>query len=105
MPFHVAVDALIALVNAAYCRAPSIVRAGSFRAARHAGGTGFFRAGARLENASRTACGAVGARSPLHTLAAFPLRNERSSRKNSSRFLPQRTVRYRPRVDEYITGE
>ena len=93
MTFQVAFDALIAFVNAAYWRAPSIVRDGSLIAARQAGGTGFLRPGASAANASRTACGAVGARSPLQTVVAFALRNERSSRKKSSRFLPQRNVR------------
>ena len=79
-------------MKAAYCAAPSIVRAGSFSAARQAGGTGFRSPGARSANASRTACGAVGARSPPHTPFALALRNERSSRKKSSRCLPQRNA-------------
>src|SRR5437588_367205 len=59
--------------------------------------------GAKKANALRTLWGAVGAKSgalvdgllqvPMVGLPAFALRNERSSRKNSSRFLPQRKGR------------
>ena len=105
MTFQVAFDALIAFVNAAYWRAPSIVRDGSSIAAMQAGATGFRSPGASVANASRTAWGAVGARSPLHAAVAFALRNERSSRKKSSRCFPQRNVRYSPVAEEYVTGE
>ena len=38
-------------------------------------------------------------------LALPALRNERSSRKKSSRCFPQRNVRYSPVAGEYVTGE
>jgi hypothetical protein len=91
--FQVAVDDAIARLNSTRWRTPSIVREGSPIAARQAGETGFRRPGARVAKASRTAWGAVGARSPLQTVVAFSDLNERSSRKKSSRFFPQRKVR------------
>jgi hypothetical protein len=91
--FQVAVDASTARVNSMNWRAPSMVRKGSSIAARQPAGTGFRSGGARLPNAFRTACGAVGARSPPQAVVTLALLNERSSRKKSSRFRPQRTLR------------
>src|SRR4029079_10036293 len=91
--FQVAVDALIAFVNAAYWREPSIVRVGSASASRQGCGTAVASDGTSAAKAFRTACGAVGARSFLQIARTFAERNERSSRKKSSRFLPQRKLR------------
>src|SRR5215212_2816567 len=99
-----AVERETAFSNAASCRLPRKVRFGSLIAAVHAGETGCDSDGVTAENSVRVDCGAVGARSgrPVcglsHTwlASAFALRNERWSRKNASRFLPQRKDRYRP---------
>ena len=88
-----AVDARIALVNAASCAAPSSVRRGEAIASRHDCGTGFARAGESVANAWRTATGAVGAMSDPQAAVAFALRKLRPSRKKSSTFLPQRKLR------------
>src|SRR4051794_34297029 len=110
MTFHLAVEFLIAVVNALYCRDPSMVRFGSLRAARHAGGAGFASGWYTIEKRLRMRCGIRGAKSSLppfsHTCAvgsaalgstftsdARRLRNDRSSRTNTWRFLPQRKVR------------
>ena len=63
--------------------------------------TGFASEGMNGANAFRVDCGAVGARSGSSVpgmshappKSAFAERNERWSRKKSSRFLPQRKVR------------
>ena len=98
----VASEDLIAFLNVFSCFEPSIVRFGSLIAARHSGGTGLASGGATAEKTLRVLCGAVGARSgsPLPAglsqappKSALELRNERSSRKKTSRFLPQRCER------------
>src|SRR5947209_14384145 len=95
---NVAVERLIARSKIASCRRPSIVRLGSLIAFRQAWLTGWASDGAIAAKMLRTLCGAVGARSGAPVcglsqawtvgLPAFALRKERSSRKNSSRFLP-----------------
>src|SRR2546430_15976906 len=97
---NAAFELLTAVSNLPSWREPSIVRFESLMAFRQAGDTGAASDGAIGVKALRTSCGAVGAKSGLlvigllHVLIvglpAFALRNERSSRKNSSRFLPQR---------------
>src|SRR5262249_15618140 len=100
--FHLAVDDFTALRKVFSWFWPSIVRFGLLIASRHACETGLASEGTSAEKTLRTLCGAVGARSgspgvdglsqtPL--AEALALRNERSSRKKSSRFLPQRSVR------------
>ena len=101
--FQVAFEALIAVHEALRAGAlPSIVRFGSLIASRQACGDRVARAtGSSAANALRVRCGAVGARSgaPVAGLSQTPfaealaLRNERSSRKKISRFLPQRKLR------------
>src|SRR3954468_9430862 len=84
--------------------APRNVRLGSRIVSRQACDTGFDSDGVIAENTLRTRCGAVGARSGafvsglLHTpfVTALAERNERSSRKKTSAFLPQRKLRKRP---------
>src|SRR4030088_641122 len=100
---NVAVERLIAALNRASWLRPSIVRFGSLIALRQAALTGWDNDGEIAANADLTSGGAVGARSgaPLDGLSqawtvglpALALRNERSSRRKSSRFLPQRTER------------
>src|SRR5260370_114640 len=100
---NVAVDRLIADSNVASWRRPSMLRFGSLIAFRHAWLTGWASDGVIREKAARTCCGAVGARSgaPLWGLSqvwivglpAFALRKERSSSRNTWRFLPQRNER------------
>src|SRR4051794_37699539 len=107
-----AVERETALLNAASCRFPRKVRFGSLIAAVHAGETGCDSDGVTVENSVRVDCGAVGAISGLpvcglsHTwlASAFALRNERSSRKKTSRFLPQRNERYKPFRFVHLTG-
>ena len=99
--FHVAFERLTAFTKSLYCLVPSIVRFGLLIVFRQACETGCESDGTSAANALRVFCGAVGARSgwPVCGLSQTPfadalaLRNERSSRKKSSRFLPQRTVR------------
>jgi hypothetical protein len=80
-------------------RAPSIVREGSLIFSTHLAGTGRASVGTSSVKAWRMAGGAVGARSGAPATVhrppaeAFAERNDRSSRKNSSRCLPQRNVR------------
>src|SRR4051812_38243770 len=101
MILNFAVDAFTAFVKRVYWAAPSIVVFGLWIASRHAGDTGCASDGVTIANVLRTRCGAVGARSGLpvsgllHTpvALAFGDRNERSSRKNTSAFLPHRKVR------------
>ena len=62
-------------------------------AVRQAGATGLASEGTSAANAVRTAGGAVGARSFPQTVLTFADRNERSSRKKSSRCLPHLNVR------------
>src|SRR4051794_39966259 len=90
--------------NAASWRLPRKVRSGLLILSLHALETGWDSDGVTSENSVRVDCGAVGARSGLcvcglsHTCpsSALALRNERSSRKKTWRFLPQRKERYRP---------
>ena len=89
------------LTNRLYWRLPSIVWFGSVIASLHAWETGSASDGASAEKNSAVLGGTVGARSgkPVAGLSQVPpaealaLRNERSSRKNSSRFFPHRNVR------------
>src|SRR4051812_47333831 len=91
-----AVDFLTALVKRLYWAAPRNVVFGLRIAARHAGDTGFDSDGVRAANTFRTRCGAVGARSGAFVSGLsqtwlaldFGDRNERSSRKKTSAFLP-----------------
>src|SRR4051812_23271475 len=93
-------------------RGPGIGREGSLMVSRHACETGAANDGMTAANCWRTAVGSVGARSgwPVCGLSQTPPalalaeRNDRSSRKNSSRFLPQRRVRYSPSCELYDTG-
>src|SRR3954453_14026408 len=106
------VDREKAFSNAASCRFPRNVRFGSLMREVHAGGTGWASDGVTPAKSVRVVCGAVGARSgsPVcglsHTWpsSALALRNERSSRKNTWRFLPQRNERYRPVRFVHFTG-
>src|SRR4051794_27230193 len=101
--FQRAVEWSTASVKRLYWREPRKVRLGLRIAARQAGETGWLSpvAGRAAPNTVRVDCGAVGARSRrwvcglLQTPPADALaeRKERSSRKNSSRFLPQRKLR------------
>src|SRR6476661_1873 len=96
--FHVAFERAIALVKRAYCAAPSIVRLGSSSAAKQLAGGGFASDGSIRAKRSRVCWGSVGTRSgaPVSGLSqawfalAFAERNERSSRKKTSRLWPQR---------------
>src|SRR2546423_10886854 len=99
--FHFAVEDLTAFRKVLSCSWPSIVRWGLLMASRHACDTGCDSDGVIAAKLLRVLCGAVGARSAdpgVDGLSQTPfadalaLRNERSSRKNSSRFLPQRSV-------------
>src|SRR5215213_9685594 len=92
-------------LNAASWVLPRNVRFGSLIRSLHACGAGWASDGTSAENTLRVYCGAVGARSgepdpaglsQVPPADAFASRNERSSRKNTSRFLPQRNFRYRP---------
>src|SRR5215211_546332 len=99
---NVAVELWMSRLNAASWRLPRNVRFGSLIRSLHACGAGWASDGTSSENVLRVDCGAVGARSgepgvlglsqvpPCDALAS---RNERSSRKNTSRFLPQRNLR------------
>jgi hypothetical protein len=99
--FQVAFDRLIAFVKRAYCAAPSIVRLGSFSAARHAADVGCLSDDSMIPKKSRSRWGSAGTRSGWcvsglsQTWLALALaeRNERSSRKNTSRLRPQRNER------------
>src|SRR5262245_57276863 len=99
--FHLASDDLTALMKPLSCFWPRNVRFGLFIVSRHCCETGLASDGTSTENAFRTFCGAVGARSgwPVDGLSqtwfaeALALRKERSSRKKISRFLPHRSVR------------
>src|ERR687897_199238 len=85
-------------------RWPRNGRLGSLIVRLHSCETGWSSEGISAENRFRVDVGAVGARSgaPVDGLSQVPLklalaaRNERSSRKKISRFLPQRNFRYRP---------
>jgi hypothetical protein len=87
------------------------VRPGLRIASRHCCETGCFHSVTTGEKRSRTACGSVGAVSGapvcglMHAWSAWSLRNERGSRKNSSRLRPQRIRRYVPPAFENVTGE
>src|SRR5436190_8303105 len=99
--FHFAFDALTSCRNRFSCALPRKVLFGLLIASLHCWETGWLSEGMRKANRARVAGGAVGARSgwPVWGLSqtpfadAFALRNERSSRKNTCRFLPQRKVR------------
>src|SRR4051812_29835730 len=99
MIFQRALDALTAFVKRWSWADPSIVLFGLLIASRHACDTGAPSDGTIAEYAWRWAGGSVGARSGLfvcglmHWSSALAERNDRSSRKNSCAFLPQRTVR------------
>src|SRR5919202_6444073 len=101
---NVADDRLIAAVKLSYCCLPKNVRVASSRAARHCGRTGWRSEGTASASRLRLGVGTVGARSgsPVCALSqvwladALALRNDRSSRKKASRFLPQRKDRYSP---------
>src|SRR3954471_15659509 len=113
MTLNVAVERLTSRLNAASWRLPRNVRLGSLIRAVQAGGGGVRTDGTSTRKRLRVDCGAVGARSgdpdpaglshvpPCDALAS---RNERSSRKNTSRFLPQRKLRYRPSRLDQLTG-
>src|SRR3954453_2125082 len=97
---NVAVDCFTAAVNLANCPVPRNVRLGSLIVWTQPGLGGSARGGYTAANVLRADCGAVGPRSglPLRSshwwlALAFAERNERSSRKNTSRFLPHRNDR------------
>src|SRR3954469_154028 len=100
MILNVASDFFSALVKRAYWLAPSIDRSALRIVSRHCGDTGFASDGISSANVLRLLCGAVGARSgwPVSGLLQTPLalalgdRNERSSRKKTSAFLPHLNV-------------
>src|SRR5436190_22182453 len=102
--FHRALDDSTSWRNWWSCAWPSIVRLGLSILRLQAGDTGSLSDGISALKTLRLLCGAVGAGSgwPVSGLSqvplaeAFALRNERSSRKNSSRFLHQRAVRQMP---------
>src|SRR4051812_8168285 len=97
--FHFAVEAFTSARNFWYWAEPSIVLSGLLIRSRQACGGGAESAGANEEKVFRVDCGAVGAKSGAPPLSQAPLssasalRNERSSRKKTWRFLPQRNVR------------
>src|SRR4051794_14116034 len=99
--FHFAFEIFTAWRNRLYCDCPSMVLLGLLIASLHCWETGELNEGMRRANRLRVLCGAVGARSglPVWGLSqtwlaeALALRKERSSRKKSWRFLPQRNVR------------
>src|SRR4051794_17006309 len=98
-----AVDLLTAALKRASWRLPRKVRFGLRIVARQAGETGWLSPvdGNTAPNTLRVPCGAVGARSGLCVwglsqtwfASALAERKERSSRKKTSRFLPQRKLR------------
>src|SRR3954471_1367175 len=96
---NLAVDAFTAFVKRVYCAAPSIVEVGLLIASRHDCGTGRASDGVMIANLSLRRWGAVGARSGafvsglMHASSALGERNERSSRKNTSAFLPHLKLR------------
>src|SRR6476619_3781223 len=99
--FHLAFELSTARRKRWSCALPRKVRWGLLILFLQAWETGWAREGMTAANRARVADGAVGARSgsPVAGLSqtplseAFALRNERSSRKKSSRFLPHRKVR------------
>src|SRR5215213_2316568 len=114
MTLNVPVERLTSRLHAASWRWPRNVRFCALIRSMQPGGGGLRNDGTRTPNRLRVDCGAVGARSgdPDPTgLSHVPLcdalasRNERSSRKNTSRFLPQRNLRYRPLRLDHDTGE
>src|SRR4051812_6321220 len=98
---NLAVDFFTASVKRLYCADPRNVLFGSRIASRQACDTGFENEGTSNAKKLRMRCGAVGARSGafvsglLQTVVAltFWSRKDRSSRKNTSAFLPQRKLR------------
>src|SRR4051794_11073207 len=96
--FHLASDAFTSLTKRSNCALPSSVRLGSLILSLHFCDTGAENDGTSTENTWRVDCGAVGARSgscvcglsQVPPADALALRNERSSSRNRSRFLPQR---------------
>src|SRR4051795_11400672 len=99
MILNLAVDAFTAFVKRVYWAEPSIVVFGLWIASRHACGTGRASDGVTIANVLRTRCGAVGARSGafvsglMQASSALGDRNERSSRKKTSAFLPHLKLR------------
>src|SRR6185295_13696565 len=99
--FQFAVEPLTASRNRVSCAPPRNVWFRLLIASLQVCETGLERDGTIAEKKLRVLCGAVGARSgwPVSGLShlwfadAFALRNERSSRKKISRFLPQRKLR------------
>ena len=99
--FHWAFESSTAFRKRWSCGLPRKVRWGLLILFLHACETGWASDGIRTANRLRVVWGAVGARSgsPVEGLSQTPLseafaaRKERSSRKKSSRFLPQRKVR------------
>src|SRR5215210_2390558 len=96
-----AVELLTARRKRFFWRAPRNVLAELRMLSRHACETGCASDGSTSANTARVDWGAVGATSGRPVLgllqtppaSALALRNERSSRKNTSRFLPQRKLR------------
>src|SRR3954447_22789334 len=99
--FHFAVEFSTFARNRLTCAPPRKLRLRLLILSLQACETGSAGDGTTAENVLRVLCGAVGAKSgwPVSGLSqtwladALPLRNERSSRKNTWRFFPQRTVR------------
>src|SRR5215210_1786827 len=101
MIFQRALEAVIALVKRAYWELPRKLRLGSRRRARQAGDTGWASEGSMAAKTLRMRWGTAGAKSALPVCGlsqvppelAFGSRKERSSRKKSSAFRPQRKLR------------
>ena len=99
--FHFAFEVSTARRKRLRCALPRKVRLGLLSLSLQACETGWESEGMTAANTLRVLCGAVGARSgwPVSGLSQMPpadalaLRKERSSRKNISRFLPQRKLR------------
>src|SRR3954470_22895011 len=99
MILNFAVDFFTAFVKRVYCAAPSIDWLGLLIASRHDCDTGLASDGVTIANLSLKRCGAVGARSGafvsglMQASSTFVVRKERSSRKNTSAFLPHLKLR------------
>src|SRR3954471_4360480 len=95
---NLAFDAFTCLMNLLRWAMPRKVRFGSLILFLHFCDTGWLNDETRAENRVRVFCGAVGARSgwwvsglsQVWLADALALRNERSSSRKTSRFLPQR---------------
>src|SRR2546421_1671373 len=100
MTLKVAFDLSMSPMKRWNCAFPSMVRLGSLILSLQACETGCENDGMTSAKVLRLDCGRVGARSGLWVCGlsqvclaeAFALRNERSSRRKSCRFLPQRSV-------------